>query len=136
MQKRLTPSFVMQRDSKPANTAYTVIAVLVAIAMVIAASGAGTATEQRSIGRLILDNGGNILAMIIAVLVLIPRTRIIGAMLAVVLMFISMYLNFTIDGIAFFARAIPYNTITIMLSSILIGHYADDLYYSDKCNDQ
>ncbi|MEM7031989.1 MAG: hypothetical protein AAF629_20720 [Chloroflexota bacterium] len=129
MKKILSPSFVMQRDSRQSNIAYTIIAVLVAIAMFIAASGAGTETDQRSIGRLVLDYGGNIFAIIIAILVLIPRTRILGAILAVILMFISMYLNYTIDGIEFFATAIPYNTITIMLGSILIGHYFEDFSF-------
>ncbi|MEM7801922.1 MAG: hypothetical protein AAF633_22195 [Chloroflexota bacterium] len=119
-------------DTDTVNIVYTIIAVLVAIAMLIAASGSGTgvyATGEPTLGRLLLDQGGNVLAVVIAVLVLIPRTRILGAIMAVVLMFISMYLNYTIDGIEFFARAIPYNTITIMLGSILIGHYFEDFRY-------
>ena len=123
----LEKSLVMRRDSRPANIGYTIIAVLVAIAMFIAASGAGTETGGRTVGRLILDYGGNITAVIFGILVLIPRTRIFGAISAVVLMFISMYLNYAIDGIEFFARAIPYNTVTIMLGSILVGHYFEDL---------
>ncbi|MEM7346418.1 MAG: hypothetical protein AAF485_19430 [Chloroflexota bacterium] len=132
MKAILAKTLVMQRDSKPANIAYTIITVLVAIAMFIAASGAGTetyASEQPTSGRLVLDYGGNIFAIIIAILVLIPRTRILGGIFAVILMFISMYLNYTIDGIEFFATAIPYNTTTIMLGSILIGHYFEDLRY-------
>ncbi|MEM8857929.1 MAG: hypothetical protein AAGD96_06390 [Chloroflexota bacterium] len=132
MKTILDKTLVMQRDSKQANIVYTIIAVIVAIAMLIAASGAGTetyATGEPTLGRLILDNGGNVLAVIFAVLVLIPRTRIVGAISAVILMFISMYLNYTLDGIEFFARAIPYNTITIMLASILTGHYFEDLRY-------
>ncbi|MEM7117128.1 MAG: hypothetical protein AAF614_32140 [Chloroflexota bacterium] len=132
MKTILEKTLVMQRDGRQANIAYTSIAVLVAIAMLIAASGSGTGvyeSGQLTLGRWVLDTGGNVLAVIIAVLVLIPRTRILGAILAVILMFISIYLNYTIDGIEFFARAIPYNTITIMLGSILIGHYFEDLRY-------
>ena len=131
MKAILEKTFVMKRDSALANIAYTAIAVLVAIAMLIAASGSGTgvyASGEPTLGRLLLDYGGNIFAVIIAFLVLIPRTRILGAILAVILMFISIYLNYTFDGIEFFARAIPYNTVTIMLGSILIGHYFEDLH--------
>ncbi|MEM7335850.1 MAG: hypothetical protein AAF490_27480 [Chloroflexota bacterium] len=132
MKKFLEKTLVMKRDSRQANIAYTIIAVLVAIAMLIAASGSGTgvyASGELTLGRWVLDTGGNVLAVIIAVLVLIPRTRILGAIMAVILMFISIYLNYTIDGIEFFARAIPYNTGTIMLGSILIGHYFEDFRY-------
>lgn len=132
MKAILNKTLVMQRDSKQANRIYTIIAGLVAIAMIIAASGSGTetyASGEPTLGRLVLDNGGNLLALIFAILVLVPRTRIIGAISAVILMFISMYLNYTLDGIEFFARAIPYNTITIMLGSILIGHYFEDFRY-------
>ncbi len=130
MKTILSPSFVMQRDSKQSNIAYTIVAVLVALAMFLAASGAGSGeyvTEQPLPDW--VNIGGNVLAALFGILVLIPRTRVIGAILAVALMFLSMYLNYTVDGIEFFAAAIPYNTITIMLGSILMGHYFEDLGY-------
>lgn len=132
MKAILEKTLVMQRDSKRANVVYTIITVLVALAMLVAALGAGTesyASGEPTLGRSILDNGGNVLAIIIGILVLIPRTRSLGAISAVIQMFISMYLNYTLDGVDFFVTVIPYNTITIMLSSILIGHYFEDFRY-------
>ncbi|MEM7347008.1 MAG: hypothetical protein AAF485_22440 [Chloroflexota bacterium] len=128
MKKILSPSFVMQRDSKPSNIAYTIVAVLVALAMFIAASGAGS--DDFVIEQPLPDwfnIGANLLAILIGMLVLIPHTRIIGAILAVVQMFLSMYINYAVVGIEFFAVAIPYNTVTIMLGSTLMAHYFADI---------
>ena len=115
-------------DAGNTNTVFTVIAVLVALAMFVAASGSGS---DQPMGDTTVpgwvDVGGNVLAATIGVLVLIPRTRIVGAAAAVVNMFVSMYLNYNVDGVDFFVDAIAYNTVTIMLASVLVGHYHDDL---------
>ena len=97
--------------------------------MFLAASGSGSGNPVSAPPPVWLDVGGNIFAAAIGLFVLIPRTRILGGISAVINMFISMYLNYTIDGIEYFALLSPYNTITIMLASILIGHYAADLFY-------
>ena len=128
LREALGRSFVSERDGERTNTVFTVIAVLVALAMFIAASGSGS---DQPMGDTTVpgwvDVGGNILAATIGVLVLIPRTRIVGAVAAVINMFVSMYLNYNIDGVDFFVDAIAYNTVTIMLASILVGHYHEDL---------
>ena len=74
-----------------------------------------------------LNIAGNVLAAVIGVLVLIPRTRAFGALLAVGNMFVSMYLNHTYDGVDYFVDLIPYNVGTITLAAILVGRYARDL---------
>ncbi|MEM7333367.1 MAG: hypothetical protein AAF490_14850 [Chloroflexota bacterium] len=133
MKKIVRPSFVMQRDGRLSNIAYTVIAVLVALAMFVAASGAGS--DDFVIEQPLPDwfnIGANVISIIWAILVLIPRTRILGAILVVINMALSMYINYAVGGIEFFAFAVPYNTTTIMLGSILIGHYFEDLPYLFK----
>ncbi|MEM9954460.1 MAG: hypothetical protein AAF846_22820 [Chloroflexota bacterium] len=127
MKTLLSPTYVMKRDSQRANAGYTMLAVLVALSLFIAASGSGSA-EQVQPSPEWLDIGGNILSVVFGVLVLLPRTRIIGALYAVFVMFLSMYLNYTFDGVEFFVMAIPYNTLTIAFSSILVGHYMEDLF--------
>ncbi|MEM7324952.1 MAG: hypothetical protein AAF531_17830 [Actinomycetota bacterium] len=133
MRHVFSPSHVMQRDRRGTTIVYTVIAVLVALAMFVAAAGAGP--EQSVTGRSVpqwFDVGANVLAIGYGILVLIPRTRALGAILAVFNMFGSMYVNYEYGGVDFFVDAIPYNTVTIMLGSLLIGHYAEDLAYLPK----
>lgn len=128
MKEILRPSDVMQRDGRRTTQAYTVVAALVAVAMFIAAAGAGPEepTTDRSLPEW-FDVGANVVSIIYGVLVLIPRTRSLGALLAVVNMFGSMYVNYEYGGVDFFVDAIAYNTATIALGSILVGHYGEDL---------
>ena len=133
MKNLLKPSFVMQRDSRLSTIAYTMIAILIAVAMFIAASGAGS--DDFVIEQPLPDwfnIGANIVSIIWAVLVLIPRTRIVGAILVLINMALSMWVNYAVGGLEFFAFAVPYNTITIALACLLIGHYFEDLRYLFK----
>ena len=123
----LRPSFVTQRETRTERIVFTTIAVIVALAMFGAASGSGSGDPVGEQPPAVVDVGGNVLSVVIGLLVLIPRTRIVGAVLAVGNMFISMYLNYTVDGVDYFVDLIAYNTITIMLASVLIGHPAADL---------
>ncbi|MEM8859774.1 MAG: hypothetical protein AAGD96_15715 [Chloroflexota bacterium] len=131
--KNLLTSFVHQRDSRTTTIAYTIIAILVALAMFIAASGAGS--DDFVIEQPLPDwfnIGANVVSIIWAVLVLIPRTRIIGALLVLFNMVGSMWVNYAVGGLEFFAFAVPYNTTTIALACLLIGHYFEDLRYLFK----
>ncbi|MEM8905966.1 MAG: hypothetical protein AAGA17_18580 [Actinomycetota bacterium] len=128
MSSLLAPSRVSARETRNERRAYWAIAALVAIAMFLAALGSGSGehvTEEPP--PTALNVAGNVFAATIGILVLIPRTRIYGAILAVGNMFVSMYLNHTYDGVDYFVDLIPYNVVTIMLASILIGHYEPDL---------
>lgn len=133
MKNLLSPTFVMRRDNKSANISYTLLAILVALAMFTAAAGAGP--EEYAPQQPLPDwfnTLANIAAVAYGILVLIPRTRILGAILATVNMILSMYVNYTAGGVGFFVFAIPFNTATIMVASILIGHYLEDLPYVFK----
>lgn len=124
----LAPSNVSARETPNERRAYWVIAAIVAIAMFLAASGSGSGeyvTAEPPPDA--LNIAGNVFAAAIGVMVLIPRARIYGAILAVINMFVSMYLNHTYDGVEYFVDLVPYNVTTIMLASILIGHYEPDL---------
>lgn len=118
----------MQRDGRTAHRIFTAIAVLVALAMFVAAAGSGSGnhvTEQPLPAW--VDIAANVLSALIGILVLLPRTRTLGSIFAVINMALSMFVNYRVDGIEYFATVSPFNVATIMLASILIGHYAEDL---------
>lgn len=128
MKTLLYPTFVMQRDNSLTNRVFTVMAVLVALSMFVAAAGSGSGhyvTEQPL--PTWVDVTANVLSALIGVLVLVPRTRVIGSLFAVLNMALSMFVNFKVDGIEYFAQVIPYNVITILIAALLIGHYFEDL---------
>ncbi|MEM9463916.1 MAG: hypothetical protein AAGA90_01005 [Actinomycetota bacterium] len=123
----LQPSHVSGRDGRGATIGFTAISVVVAIAMFLAASGSGSGDFVADPPPDWLNIGGNVFSVVIGLLVLVPRTRALGAILATGNMFVSMYLNHRYDGVDYFVDLIPFNTVTIMLASILIGHYVADL---------
>ena len=128
MKAMLAPTFVMQRDGRGANTVFTVLTILVALSMFVAAAGSGSGsyvTEQPLPAW--VDIAANVLSALIGVLVLLPRTRVLGGILAIVNMSLSMYVNYTVDGVGYFVQVLPYNLITIMIAALLVGHYAEDL---------
>ncbi|MEO1063048.1 MAG: hypothetical protein AAFZ07_16675 [Actinomycetota bacterium] len=128
MTSLLDPSPVSAVETRNERAVYTGIAVVVALAMFVAASGSGSGeyvTAEPPPDA--LNVAGNVFAAIVGILVLVPKSRGIGALLAVANMFVSMYLNYTYDGVDYFVDLIAYNTVTIMLGSILIGHHARDL---------
>ena len=128
MKKLLQPTLVMKRDGKIANRIYMALTVLVALAMLAAASGSGSGSHVTAQPLPAwVDVAANVLSLLIGVLVLLPRTRVLGSMLAVVNMLLSMVVNYTVDGMAYYAKVSPFNVTTIMVASILVGHYADDL---------
>ncbi|MEM9954452.1 MAG: hypothetical protein AAF846_22780 [Chloroflexota bacterium] len=124
---------VMKRDGRIANIFYWILVIIVALALFVAAAGAG---PEDYIPANPLEDWFNVAANIVCVifgfLVLIPRTRIIGALFGVIYMFGAMYINYTVAGVDFFVSAIPYNTISLTVSSILVGHYFEDLAYVFK----
>ncbi|MEM9036692.1 MAG: hypothetical protein AAGA99_18960 [Actinomycetota bacterium] len=121
------PSFVTAAESRRERIVFTGIAIVVAVAMFLAASGSGSGDPVGEQPPVVVDVGGNVLSVVIGLLVLMPRTRAIGSILAIGNMFVSMYLNYTVDGVDYFVDLIPYNTVTIMLASVLLGHHAADL---------
>ena len=133
MKKFFSPSFEMQRDSQWSHIAFAIVAILVALAMFVAASGAGS--DAFPIEQPLPDwfnNGANVISIIWAILVLIPRTRVLGAILVVINMALSMYVNYVVGGVEFFVFTVAYNSMTIMLAALLVGHYSDDLPYLFK----
>jgi hypothetical protein len=119
-----TPS--MQRDNGATRLVYWVLCGLIAAAMGLAASGSGNPVTAEPLPDWI-NGGANLLCVLIAVLVLLPRTRAIGAMAAGVNMIISMVTNVLVDGPAYALMVLPFNIVTLALSVMVAWHHRDDL---------
>lgn len=129
MQQLIKPTLVMRRDSKRAHTVFTLLAVIVALAMFLAASGSGNPSTVEPMP-VWFDTGANVLAALIGVLVLLPKTRGVSSMAAALLMVLAMFFNYTVDGYAFFLRALPFNLGTMVIALILASHHWADLPYT------
>lgn len=121
---QLTP--VSQADSRRAHAAYTVVAVLVAVAMFLAASGSGNPATEKPLPDWV-NTGANVLCVFIGVLVLLPRFRAAAAIAEALNMVASMVTNYKVDGHAYFIQVLPFNLVTLVLSLVLAWHYRSDL---------
>jgi hypothetical protein len=116
----------MQRDSRPANAFYTVIAVLVMVAMFLCASGSGNPDTAQPLPDWV-NTSINVLNVLVGLLVMVPRTRAFAAIAAALNMVGSMVTNYTVDGYAYFLKALPFDAVSLVLAAMLVWHYRADL---------
>ena len=118
-----TPS--MQRDNGATRLVYWILCGLIAAAMGVAASGSGNPATAEPLPDWI-NMGANLVCLVIAVLVMLPRLRAIGAIAAGVNMIISIVTNISVDGLAYAVLVLPFNLVTIALAVIVGWHHRGD----------
>lgn len=73
------------------------------------------------------NTSANLLNLLIAVLVLVPRTRIWGAVAAALMMILSMITNAQVDGFAYFLQVLPFDLGTLAVAVVLAWHHRGDV---------
>ena len=121
------PTPVMRQDSPALRAFYWVLAVVTAAAQVLCALGSGSATTANSMPDWV-NNTANLLNLCIAVLVLIPRTRLWGALAAALMMILSMITNAQVDGFDYFLKVLPFDLGALALAAVLAWHHRDDFW--------
>jgi hypothetical protein len=125
------PTAVMSADSQRQKIAYSILVLLVALGQFICASGSGSSAGPDSV------SGGvhtamNIANTIIGLLVLIPRSRVVGAVLSALILTTSMAANYAFYGTAYFLKLLPFDGSIFILSVIVAVHYWPDLRRARK----
>jgi hypothetical protein len=133
MKNLLAPSRVMSKDSHTTNIVYWMISGLVAVAMLLCASGSGNPATAHPLPDWV-NSSVNIFNVVIAIFVLIPRTRAGAAVLAALNMIASMYTNYAVDGYDYFIKVLAFDLGSLIVSVIVVAHYWRDLFPSAKQN--
>ena len=60
-------------------------------------------------------------------LVLMPRTRALGGLLAALNMVASMFTNYEVDGFDYFLQVLVFDVSSLALALLVLWHYRDDL---------
>lgn len=120
------PSRTMQSDSRVQRTVYWVLCLLIAAAMGLAASGSGNPATADPLPDWV-NTGANLLCLVIAAFVLMPRTRVWGAVAAGVNMVASVATNFRVDGATYAMQVLPFNLATLALCVAVIWHHRKDI---------
>lgn len=125
----LKPTTTMESDSPTTRVLHWMLCLLIAAAMVLAASGSGNPDTAEPLPDWI-NSGSNILCVLIGILVLLPRTRAWGAIAAALMMIVSMTTNFVIDGPGYFVKVLPFNLVVLAISLAVAWHHRGDLHNS------
>ena len=120
---------VMQSDSRSTHKFYTGVAVLLALTQFACATGSGNPATAAP-----LPDGVNIAANVLAVgiglLVLMPRTRALGGLLAALNMVASMFTNYEVDGLDYFLQVLFFDLSSLTLALMVLWHYRSDLRHT------
>lgn len=117
---------VMRHDSPALRAVYWALALATAAAQVLCALGSSspnTANPMPDWG----NTSANLLNLLIAVLVLVPRTRIWGAVAAALMMILSMITNAQVDGFAYFLQVLPFYLGALAVAVVLAWHHRGDV---------
>jgi hypothetical protein len=127
------PTAVMSADSQRQKIVYSILVLLVALGQFICASGSGSSAGPDSV------SGGvhtamNIANTLIGILVLIPRTRVLGGVLSAIILTMSMVANYVFYGAAYFLKLLPFDGSIFIFSILVSVHYWPDIRFLLKAS--
>jgi hypothetical protein len=131
MKELFRPTSVMSHDSKKAKLIFTILVCWVAFGQLLCASGSGPSTGADPVSGWV-HTAMNIANVIIALLVLTPKTRAMGAMLSTMILLVSMSANWTFYGFAYFLKMSPFDLAFFIPSIVVFMHYRLDLLNTFK----
>ena len=117
---------VMQSDSRSTHRFYTGVAVLLALTQFACATGSANPATAAPLPDAV-NIAANVLAVGIGLLVLMPRTRALGGLLAALNMVASMFTNYEVDGFDYFLQVLVFDVSSLALALLVLWHYRDDL---------
>jgi hypothetical protein len=124
---------VMQGDSQATHRIFTTVAVLLALTQFACATGSGNPATAAPLSDAV-NLAANVLAVVIGLLVLVPRTRALGGLLAGLNMAASMVTNYTVDGLDYFLQVLAFNLASLALALMVLWHYRRDLRHTFRSN--
>ncbi len=120
------PNPTMQKDTPALRAFYWILALLTVGAQVLCALGSGSPDTANPMPDW-ANTTANMLNLIIAVLVLLPRTRVWGALAAALMMILSMVTNVMVDGFDYFLKVLAFDLAAFAVAAALAWHHRADL---------
>jgi hypothetical protein len=101
------------------NALNWLLRIVIVAALILAALGSGNPATVDPLPDWI-NTGSNLLCLLIAAAVLIPRLEIWAALATMAMMVASMVTNYAVDGPTYFWRVLPFNLVTLMAAFLLL----------------
>lgn len=115
----------IKKDSPLKRAMLWAMCIAIAAAMGLAASGSGNPETADPLPDWV-NTASNLLCIVIGALVLLPRTRFIGAFAAGLMMVVSMATNYWVDGVTYFIKVLPFNLVTLGLATVVVWYCRAD----------
>jgi len=120
------PTPTMLNDGRSSHIVFTIVAVLAAVTMFLCATGSGNPTTDEPLPDFV-NTAANVLAVLIGIFILIPKTRAGASIAGAANMVASMLVNYFVDGYAYFLQVLAFDLVALGLSLVVLWHYRKDL---------
>jgi len=120
------PTPTMLNDGRSSHILFTIVAVLAAVTMFLCATGSGNSTTGEPLPDFV-NTAANVLAVLIGIFILIPKTRAVASIAGAANMVASMLVNYFVDGYAYFLQVLAFDLVALGLSLVVLWHYRKDL---------
>ena len=107
--------------------------VLMAIGQFLCATGSGHPETAEPLPDWI-NKTANVVNVVIGIMVFIPRTRVLSAVLSVLITLASIATNYLVDGYDFFLKVLAFNLALLAVSLYVYFHYRQVRVASAKAN--
>ena len=124
------PTPTVLNDGRSAHILFTIVAVLTAVTMFLCATGSGNPTTEEPLSDFV-NTAANVLAVLIGIFILIPKTRAVASIAGAANMVASMLVNYFVDGYAYFLQVLAFDLVALGLSLVVLWHYRKDLKGND-----
>jgi len=125
------PTPTMLNDGRRDHILFTTVAVLAAVTMFLCATGSGNPTTAEPLPDAV-NTAANVLAVLIGIFILIPKTRAVASIAGAANMVASMLVNYFVDGYAYFLQVLAFDLVALGLSLVVLWHYRKDLKGHDS----
>ena len=127
MMKLMQPSPVMRNDRTPVKAVFWILALGTAATQVLCALGSGSPDTAQPLADWV-NITANVLNIVVAILVLLPGTRVWGAVAAVGFIIASIITNYQVDGYDYFLKVLPFDLVALVLPAVIAWHHRGDFW--------
>jgi len=128
---KATPTLLT--ESKQEKLFYMLLVLLTALGQFLCASGSGAAAGNDAVAGWV-HTAMNVANTSIGILIFIPKTRALAALLSGIISALSMTANDTFYDFAFFIKRLPFDGSLFSVSVVLLVHYWPDLRHTLTAN--
>jgi len=125
MMRLMQPGAIMRNESPAVRAVFWILALGTAATQVLCALGSGSPDTAQPMADWV-NIAANVVNIVVAVVVLLPGTRVWGAVAAVVVMIASMITNFQVDGYEYFLKVLPFDLVALALPAPIAWHHRGD----------